>query len=111
MNPTVRLAEAIVSGMVHRDLELQDRHEAFVASRQPRDELFDEARRIRSVFAVGTPMLGLFLGLVAAARLIGVSSRQTREGYETDRALCFSCGRCFAYCPREQTRRKKKVEE
>jgi NosR/NirI family nitrous oxide reductase transcriptional regulator len=48
---------------------------------------------------------GIFIGLVAAAKLIGSVIIRRQEDYEARRADCLACGRCFAYCPREQKRR------
>jgi NosR/NirI family transcriptional regulator, nitrous oxide reductase regulator len=48
---------------------------------------------------------GIFVGLIAAAKLIGSVIHRRQEDYEARRADCLACGRCFAYCPREQIRR------
>jgi NosR/NirI family nitrous oxide reductase transcriptional regulator len=48
---------------------------------------------------------GIFAGLIAAAKLIGSVIHRRQEDYEARRADCLACGRCFAYCPREQIRR------
>jgi polyferredoxin len=48
---------------------------------------------------------GAFVGLVVAAKLIGSVIIRRQEDYEAKRADCLACGRCFAYCPREQNRR------
>lgn len=106
LHPAVRLARDAVEGPVYDDPALNDRRQAFQSSRQSQAELFEQANSIRDRFAVGTPLLGLFLGVVVSAKLLGRSVRRPHEDYTPDRALCFSCGRCFAYCPREQVRRK-----
>jgi ferredoxin len=48
---------------------------------------------------------GVFVGLVIMAKLIGSVIIRRHEDYEARRADCLACGRCFAYCPREQNRR------
>jgi polyferredoxin len=50
---------------------------------------------------------GIFIGLVIAAKLIGSVIIRRQEDYEARRADCLACGRCFAYCPREQSKRNK----
>ncbi len=49
-------------------------------------------------------ILGGFLGLVFGSKLIGLSVRRERKGYEPDRAECLSCGRCIEMCPVEHVR-------
>jgi formate hydrogenlyase subunit 6/NADH:ubiquinone oxidoreductase subunit I len=39
-------------------------------------------------------------------RLIELTVKKKRDQYEIDRVGCFSCGRCFAACPKEQSIRK-----
>jgi ferredoxin len=49
---------------------------------------------------------GIFTGLVIMAKLIGSVIIRRQDDYEAKRADCVACGRCFAFCPREQNRRK-----
>ena len=53
-------------------------------------------------------MLGGFLGLVVWLRLMSRSIYRTRGGPTADRGDCLACGRCFAYCPQEQQKRRHK---
>lgn len=59
-------------------------------------------------FEAGTGLLGAFMGVVTSASLINVSVRRRRRDYTPDRTICLSCGRCFAACPRERLRLRKK---
>jgi len=84
----------------------EDISDAFYKTQRPREELYAEANAIRGRFAVGGTLLGIWVGLVVATKLIHLSVYRTRTDYEPDRATCLSCGRCFAYCPVERKRLK-----
>ncbi len=76
-----------------------DESEAFYAQGEPAGGLYREAAEIRRRFAVGSAVLGGFLGLIIGARLVAVSLRRTRTTYEIDPAACVACGRCYSSCP------------
>lgn len=98
-HPQVRLVEALnatgappesVTAFRNRGGRLADaRHEAEV---------------IRGRFRTGSGWLGAYFGLVLAGTLIRLSLRRPDPDYSIDQAECFSCGRCFASCPREWVR-------
>ena len=99
MHPTVRLAERVAGEELGRFDGTNIESEAFRASDQPMEELFDEAKEIKAGFGRGGMWLGAFMGLVISGKLISVSILRKRDGYEPDRGSCVSCGRCFKYCP------------
>jgi ferredoxin len=113
MNPTVRLAGVVRDAETDAELRTDagqsraDMLRSFESSGRPAEELFEEEAIIRGRVAAGSAILGAFLGLVIALKLIDLSTRRTRTDYEADRSRCFACGRCFKYCPREQLRRGK----
>ncbi|MCF7837367.1 MAG: hypothetical protein K9N49_01935, partial [Candidatus Marinimicrobia bacterium] len=72
---------------------------AFFTSGLPAGDLYAAARLIQGRFAVGGLLLGALLAMTVVARLLGLSIWRSRTDYEPDRARCFSCGRCFSYCP------------
>ena len=108
INRTVLLAEQLAGEQSGKIFDLTLEAEAFRASGKPRGELLAEALSLRSGFRRGGFILGSFLGLVLGLRLIELSIRRKRDRFEIDRAGCFSCGRCFAACPREQRIRKER---
>jgi len=57
-------------------------------------------RRVTNAAGLG----GVFLGLMAALRLVALSRRSDRTDFVPDRGDCLSCGRCFSSCPREYVR-------
>jgi ferredoxin len=99
MHPKVRLAERVAGEELGRFEGTHIESEAFRASDQSLEELFDEALELKAGFGRGGRWLGVFIGLVISGKLISVSILREREGYEPDRGNCFSCGRCFKYCP------------
>jgi len=99
MHPTVRLAERIAGEELGRYAGTNIESEAFRASDTPNEELYAEAMELKTGFARGGKWLGAFIGLVIGCKLIAVSILRKRTDYEPDRGTCFSCGRCFKYCP------------
>ena len=104
---TVRLSERLLAESAAGDGRMTLESETFRGSGEPVESLFAEGLAIRGRFAHGATWLGAFMGLVVGGRLISRARRHYREDYEPDRATCFSCGRCFSYCPREQVRLKR----
>lgn len=104
LHPTVSLAEEILLENSGERTEMTDATKAFRASGKLSEELFAEARSIQIQFRKGGWILGAFVGLVLFLKLIGLFVRQSQKEYDVDKGTCFSCGRCFAYCPYEQVR-------
>ncbi|MCU0981932.1 MAG: 4Fe-4S binding protein, partial [Pirellulaceae bacterium] len=100
----VRLAERIHdedAGLVEG---MTDASEAFRNTGQAKEELLASVVAIRSRFRLPAILLGGWVGLVVAVKLISLSVRRRREDYQPDRARCVSCARCYWYCPGEQVR-------
>ncbi|HOF18233.1 MAG TPA: 4Fe-4S binding protein [Phycisphaerae bacterium] len=104
-HPSVRLAERVRLEETGQAQGTTDASDAFYQTRRPRADLYAEASTLRARFAVGGAILGAFLGLVVGAKLVSLSLRPSRSGYEPHRGRCLSCGRCFAFCPVERKRR------
>ena len=99
MHPTVQLAERIAGEDLGRYSETNIESEAFRSSDIPNEELYAEAIELKAGFGRGGRWLGAFIGLVMGCKLIAVSILRKRTDYEPDRGTCYSCGRCFKYCP------------
>ena len=100
-NRTVVLAEQVMaenSGEV--DYTTLD-SETFRESGDSEEILFENARLIKRKLRTGGWFMGGFWGLVFGCTLIRLSIRWKRYGHEPDRGKCFSCARCFSYCPKE----------
>ncbi len=74
---------------------------AFKESGKTEEQLFTEELSILERFRKGTPWVGLFLGLSMGTGLFSLTIRKTRTEYKPHRGKCFSCGKCFEYCPIE----------
>ncbi|MGD0581674.1 MAG: 4Fe-4S binding protein [Bacteroidales bacterium] len=74
---------------------------AFKESGKTEVQLFNEETIITSRFRKGAPWVGMFLGLSLGAGLFSLTIRKTRTEYKPHRGKCFSCGKCFEYCPIE----------
>ncbi|MFC1492569.1 4Fe-4S binding protein [candidate division KSB1 bacterium] len=101
---TVRLAEEIQLENSGGRSETTDETNAFRTSGKTTGELFSEAQAVRSKFKTGGWILGGFLGLIFCLKLINLTLFKRQTEYNTDTGTCFSCARCFSYCPVEQVR-------
>lgn len=72
---------------------------AFFESGQTENELFEEEQQIIARFRKGAPWVGIFLGLSLGIGFFRLTIRNIRTDYEPDRGRCYSCGKCFRYCP------------
>jgi NAD-dependent dihydropyrimidine dehydrogenase PreA subunit len=72
---------------------------AYKESGKTESELFAEEQNIIIRYRKSAPWAGIFLGASLGISLVSLSVRKRRTGYEPDRGKCYSCGRCFRYCP------------
>lgn len=106
LHPTISLAERVMAenkGLVE-GTTLASR--TFHESGKLTAELLQESNVIRDEFKTGSIFLGIFMGLVVGLKGMGVFFKRTQKDYESNRTDCFSCGRCFPYCPDEHERQK-----
>ncbi len=101
IHPTVRLSERVAAEDLGIYAEQTRESEKFRTTDKTGEQLHDEALALRAGFKTGGALLGGFLGLVIGLTLTGLSVVRKRTRYEPHRATCFSCGRCFPYCPVE----------
>lgn len=110
VHPRVRTAERVYLEETGKVEGTTNASNAFRATGRPSEDLYQEATAIRGRFALGGALLGGFLGLIVAGKLITLSVRRGRSDYEADRAGCFACGRCYQYCPKQRELWKKGKE-
>jgi NosR/NirI family nitrous oxide reductase transcriptional regulator len=72
---------------------------AFKESGKTEVELFAEEGVILSRFQKGSLWAGLFLGISLGIGMFSLSIRSKRNEYKPNQGKCYSCGRCFKYCP------------
>ncbi len=110
MNPTVQVAQRVLLEGQGEVAETTDQSDAFRASGNTPESLYAQADQIQAQFAIGSIMVGAFLGLVVGLKLVRVSIRRDRTGYEAQKAGCLACARCYQSCPQERLRRKSNKE-
>lgn len=74
---------------------------AFKEAGKTEDELFAEEMRIIKRYRKASPWAGAFLGLSLGIGLVSLTIRAKRTEYKPHQGKCYSCGRCFKYCPVE----------
>lgn len=98
-NSTVRLAREIraekKSGI---ESALKDVI-AYKESGKTETELNNEEELIIGRFRNYSPWGGAFLGISLGIGMISLSIKSRRTEYKPDQGKCYSCGRCFKYCP------------
>jgi NosR/NirI family transcriptional regulator, nitrous oxide reductase regulator len=74
---------------------------AFKESGNTDDKLFAQELNVIRRYRKASPWTGAFLGLALGIGLVSLTVRATRTGYRPHQGKCYSCGRCFKYCPVE----------
>jgi len=110
MNAEVNLARRVWAERNRKVDGTTDASDAFRRTGRSYDDLYASANAVRDDFRLGGALLGGFCGLLIGGRLVRLSVRRRRVDYEADPAECLACGRCFAYCPREHQRRKRRAQ-
>lgn len=87
------------------DLPPTDAVAAFRATGESPDALLARAATVQSQFALGSTLVGAYLGLVLSAKLIRHALPRRHTSYDANAANCLACARCFERCPVEHERR------
>jgi NosR/NirI family transcriptional regulator, nitrous oxide reductase regulator len=72
---------------------------AFKESGKTEKELFSEEEIIIGRFRKGSPWAGMFLGVSFGIGMVSYTIKRRRNEYKPDQGKCYSCGKCFKYCP------------
>ncbi len=99
LNSNVRLAREIRAEKEESVVAVSKAAIAFKEAGKTEKELFDDEIRIHERFRKGSLWMGIFLGTAFGLSLVSLSTRTRRTGYLPHKGKCFSCGRCFQYCP------------
>jgi len=98
-NSTVRLAREIraekKSGI---ESPLKDVI-AYKESGKTETQLYNEEELIIGRFRDDSPWAGAFLGISFGIGMISLTIKSRRTEYKPHQGKCYSCGRCFKYCP------------
>ena len=101
VNGDVRLAQEIRSEKTTGIEAVSKAAIAFKEAGKTETELFAEESRIIERFRKGSLWAGIFLGLSLGISLVALTTRKRRTEYKPHQGKCYSCGRCFIYCPVE----------
>lgn len=99
VNNTVRLANEIRTEKKTGVEALSKAAVAYKESGKTEEMLFKEESIVRNRFRKSSAWAGMFLGLSLGISLVTYSTRKSRTEYKPHQGRCFSCGRCFRYCP------------
>jgi len=98
-NSTVRLAREIKTekktGVESANKDVL----AFKESGKTESDLYKEEEFIIGRFKKGSPWAGAFLGISFGIGMVSLTIRSKRSEYKPHQGKCYSCGRCFKYCP------------
>jgi len=72
---------------------------SFKESGKTEEELYAEEDLIIGRFRNGAPWAGVFLGASFGIAMVSFAIKRRRTEYKPDQGKCYSCGRCFKYCP------------
>jgi len=98
-NSTVRLAREIrAEKKTGIESALKD-VVAFKESGKTESVLFGEEELIIRRFIKASPWAGAFLGISLGIGMIAFTLRSKRTEYKPHQGKCYSCGRCFKFCP------------
>jgi NosR/NirI family nitrous oxide reductase transcriptional regulator len=99
VNSTVRLSREI---RAEKKTGIQSELKSVLAFKEAgktETELFSEEAAIIGRFRKGSPWAGIFLGISLGIGMVSLNIRSRRNDYVPDQGKCYSCGRCFKYCP------------
>jgi NosR/NirI family transcriptional regulator, nitrous oxide reductase regulator len=99
INSNVRLAREI---RLEKETGIESVSKAVVAFKEAgktETQLFAEEESIIRQFRKASPWAGLFLGISVGIGMVSLTTRTRRSEYKPHQGKCFSCGRCFKFCP------------
>lgn len=74
---------------------------AFKETGETEEQLFDKEMKIIMRFRKSAPWAGIFLGISLGISLVSLTVIRTRTEYKPHQGKCYSCGRCWKFCPVE----------
>jgi NosR/NirI family nitrous oxide reductase transcriptional regulator len=99
INRDVRLAKEIRNEKLKGVVAVSKAAVAFKEAGKTEKELFAGETKAVERFRKASPWAGAFLGLSLGISLVSLTTRRSRIGYKPHQGKCYSCGRCFKYCP------------
>ena len=99
INSTVRLAREIRLEKESGIEAVTKSALAFKEAGQTETDLFLQEEYIINRFRKASPWAGIFLGISLGFGMVSLSVRSRRTEYKPHQGKCYSCGKCFKYCP------------
>jgi len=99
LNSNVQLAREIRAEKEDGIVAVSKAAVAFKEAGKTENEMFEDERKIHERFRRGSVWMGIFLGISFGLSLVSLSTRTRRTDYLPHKGKCYSCGRCFQYCP------------
>ena len=99
LNSNVQLAREIRAEKENGIIAVSKAAIAFKEAGKTEMELFEDEINIHERFRKGSLWMGIFLGISFGLSLVSLSTRTRRTDYLPHKGKCYSCGRCFQYCP------------
>ena len=103
---TVRLAQRIWQEEQGQVTDTTDEGKAWRNTGESSADLYGRADAVKHRFAVGSALVGVWMGLVIGVKLVQFSVRRQRTDYTAHPGACVACARCYRSCPVEEERRK-----
>ena len=92
-------------------IEMTVDSEAWYETGETPEQLYARAREVEHDFTWGMAIVGAFIGLAAAFKVVGLRMVQQSSIYDIHHGRCVSCARCFRACPVEHERLKELGQE
>lgn len=99
LNSDVRLAREIRAEVEQGIPAISQAALGFKEAGTTEAELFAREISIHERFHKGSVWMGIFLGISFGLSLVSLSTRTRRTDYVPHKGKCYSCGKCFKYCP------------
>jgi len=99
LNSNVQLAREIRAEKEDGIVAISKAAIAFKEAGKTENEMFEDEIKIHERFRKGSVWMGIFLGVSFGLSLVSLSTRTRRTDYLPHKGKCYSCGRCFQYCP------------
>jgi NosR/NirI family transcriptional regulator, nitrous oxide reductase regulator len=99
VNSNIRLAREIRSERTTGVASVSKALAAFKESGKTETEVFAEEEAIITRFRKASSWAGIFVGISLGIGMVSLTIRSKRIEYKPHQGKCFSCGRCFKYCP------------
>lgn len=99
LNSDVRLAREIRAEVENGIPAISKAAIGFKEAGTTEKELFEKELNIHGRYRKGSLWMGIFLGASFGLSLVSLSTRTRRPDYVPHKGKCYSCGKCFRYCP------------